>query len=181
MAETPNTQQVDLVHKLFMKHSGALRGFILALLPDLALVDDLLHEVFLIVTEKANGFTEGTNYLAWVKAMARFKVLEAIRLRRTNLRTLSSEVVEVLCTSSPDVEIDDIQVQAIRSCIRNLSKSTKTLIDMRYRLECKPSEIAQRIGWKVQSVSVELSKARELLRRCLYRKLGLPALHSRQD
>jgi DNA-directed RNA polymerase specialized sigma24 family protein len=44
---------------------------------------------------------------------------------------------------------------------------------LRYRLECKPAEIAQRIGWQAQSVSVELSRARDMLRRCLQRKLGL--------
>jgi RNA polymerase sigma-70 factor (ECF subfamily) len=167
------TPQIDLVHKLFMKHTGELRGFILALLPDLVLVDDLLHEVFLIATEKAANYQDGTNYLAWVKAMARFKVLEAIRLRRSTVETLSPEVLEVLFVAAPDIEADEVQVHAIRSCIQNLSKSSKTLIDMRYRLECKPAEIANRIGWTVQSVSVELSKARDVLRKCLQRKLGI--------
>lgn len=171
MATTAGNVQIEQVHKLFLQHSGELRGFILALLPDTELAGDLLHEVFLLATEKAGQYREGTNFLAWVKAMARFKVLEAVRFRRSRAAVFSAEVIESLCEAAPDAGIDEAQIAAIRSCIDDLPKRSKTLIDLRYRLECKPAEIAQRIGWQAQSVSVELSRARDMLRRCLQRKL----------
>jgi RNA polymerase sigma-70 factor (ECF subfamily) len=173
MTEPPNNGHVDCVHKLFLKHDGALRGFLRALVPDADLADDLLHEVFLLATEKADSFREGTSYLAWLKAIARFKVLEAARAQRSRVPLLSPEVIESLCAAAPDVEVDELRLRSIRSCIDNLPRRGKTLIDMRYRLECKPAEIARRIGWQVQSVSVELSRTREMLRECLQRKLRL--------
>jgi RNA polymerase sigma-70 factor (ECF subfamily) len=173
MATSADNSQIEQVHKLFLQHSGELRGFILALLPDTELAGDLLHEVFLLATEKAGQYQEGTNFLAWVKAMARFKVLEAVRFRRSRGATFSAEVIESLCASAPESGLDEAQLAAIRSCIESLPTRSRTLVDLRYRLECKPAEIAQRIGWQAQSVSVELSRARDMLRRCLQRKLGV--------
>jgi RNA polymerase sigma-70 factor, ECF subfamily len=166
-------QQIELVHKLFLKHDGELRGFIRALLPDANLASDVLHEVFLLVTAKADSYQDGTNFLGWIKAIARLKVLEAARAHRNRAELLSPEVIGSLFAAEPEAEMDEAQVIAIRSCIHNLPRRAKTLIDMRYRLECKPAEIARRIGWQAQSVSVELSRTRDALRRCLQRKLGL--------
>lgn len=172
MDTSASSHQVELVHKLFLKHDGELRGFIRALVPDADLAGDLLHEVFLLITAKADSYEDGTNFLGWLKAIARLKVLEAARSRRSRAELLSPEVMESLCEVAPEAELDEAQLLAIRSCIHDLPKRAKTLIDMRYRLECKPAEIARRIGWQPQSVSVELSKTREALRRCLRRKLG---------
>jgi RNA polymerase sigma-70 factor, ECF subfamily len=165
-------RQIELVHKLFLKHDGELRGFIRALLPDADLASDVLHEVFLLVTAKADSYQDGTNFLGWLKAIARLKVLEAARAKRSRAELLSPEVIESLCAAAPEAEMDEAQLIAIRSCIHYLPRRAKTLIDMRYRLECKPAEIAKRIGWQVQSVSVELSRTRDALKRCLQRKLG---------
>jgi RNA polymerase sigma-70 factor (ECF subfamily) len=173
METSAPTRQVELVHKLFLKHDGELRGFIRALVADADLAADVLHEVFLLVTAKADSYQDGTNFLGWLKAIARLKVLEAARARRSRAELLSPEVIESLCAAAPEAEMDETQLIAIRSCIHNLPRRAKTLIDMRYRLECKPAEIAKRIGWQTQSVSVELSKTREALRRCLQRKLGM--------
>ena len=172
MENSGNSAQVQHVHKLFLQHHGELRGFILALLPDYHLANDLVHEVFLLATAKADSFREGTNFFAWVKAMARLKVLETARLRRANALFLSDEVIELLCTATPESGANERQVEAIRSCVQALPSRAKTLIDLRYRLECKPAEIASRIGWQAKSVYVELSRARDLLRECLQRKLA---------
>ncbi len=173
MNPSARNQQVSLVHRLFLEHDSELRGFIRALVRDPGLAGDLLHEVFLVASAKAATYEEGSNFLSWVKAIARLKVLEAARAQRSRVELLSPEVIELLCVSAPEERIDDARLAAIRSCLRDLPRRAKTLIDMRYRLECKPADIARRIGWQVQSVSVELSRARAALRRCMQHKLRI--------
>jgi len=173
MAVQSNSPQVDTVHKLFLKHAAELRGFILALLPDPEVAGDVLHDVFLLVTAKAGSFEEGTNFLAWTKSMVRLKVLEALRARRAGSQCLSAEVIEGLCEAMPEQKVDDRRLDAIRTCMQQLPQRSKTLIDLRYRLECKPAEIARRIGWQAKSVYVELSRARDMLRQCLQKKLQM--------
>ena len=72
-------EQVE-VQKQFLLNSSLIHGFIYSLYPS-AEADDLLQEVFLVVTEKAEEFRPGTDFLAWVRKVARYKVLEHCGLR----------------------------------------------------------------------------------------------------
>src|SRR5438132_12137517 len=78
------------VLQLFVKHQLALRAFILSLEPNFTDAEDLLQEVFLVITRKANEFQEGTNFLAWGCTIARFKLMELLR-RRAKSQALSEE------------------------------------------------------------------------------------------
>src|SRR5215469_17156992 len=53
------------IQQLFVKHQLGLRAFILSLEPNFTDAEDLLQEVFLVVTRKAAEFEEGTNFFAW--------------------------------------------------------------------------------------------------------------------
>src|SRR5580698_266775 len=59
------------VQQLFVKHQLGLRAFILSLEPNFTDAEDLLQEVFLVITRKANDFREGTNFFAWACTIAR--------------------------------------------------------------------------------------------------------------
>ena len=63
------------VQQLFVKHQLALRAFILSLEPNFTDAEDLLQEVFLVITRKANEFEEGTNFFAWGCTIARYKLI----------------------------------------------------------------------------------------------------------
>jgi RNA polymerase sigma-70 factor (ECF subfamily) len=54
------------VQQLFVKHQSRIKAFILSLQPDFSEADDILQEVFLVVTRKAIEFKEGSNFMAWV-------------------------------------------------------------------------------------------------------------------
>ena len=59
------------VQQLFVRHQSVLKGFILSLQPDFTEADDILQEVFLVVTQKVDSFVVGTNFLAWARQIAR--------------------------------------------------------------------------------------------------------------
>ena len=44
------------VQQLFVKHQGALKRYILSLVPDFADADDVLQRVFLTVSDKADDY-----------------------------------------------------------------------------------------------------------------------------
>src|SRR5438270_9490379 len=89
------------VQQLFVKHQLGLRAFILSLEPNFTDAEDLLQEVFLVITRKANEFKEGTNFFAWGCTIARFKLMELLR-RRAKSQALSEEVIEALCAVEPE-------------------------------------------------------------------------------
>jgi len=171
-ADAP-TDPRDLVHALFVQYSSELRGFIVALLPDISRADDVFQETFLTVSAKAATFQPGTNFLAWACTIARYKILEAGRGRPGAPLPFSEEVLESLCASMPEPQREDRELQLLQECLQELHPHSQRAMELRYEQGHKPAEIARRLGWTAESVYVVLSRARALLRECVERKLTL--------
>lgn len=158
------------VQGLFIQYQGAVRGFVLSMIPDFSIADDVVQETFLTVTKKAQSFEIGTSFAAWVKTIARYKALEALRARR--FETLSEDVLAALCTEPREFAGDsDDRLALLRGCIAQLPPQARRSIDYRYQNEHKPPQIASLMGCTVQSVNVTLSRARTFLRECVQRKM----------
>lgn len=170
MARSNRSKQTRLVEQLFVKHVATIRGFIEAFLPDFNQAEDALQECFLTVAAKADAFDEGSNFLAWVMAIARFKVLESLRQPWANTCSLSPEVIDALAAEAPADDPADDARKLLQECVDELAPRAKEVIDLRYGEACKPAEIARRLNWTPESVYVALSRARSLLRDCIERK-----------
>src|SRR3954469_21802186 len=128
---TPLSEKTVRVQQLFVKHQLAVRAFILSLEPNFTDAEDLLQEVFLVVTRKASQFEEGTNFFAWACTIARYKLLESIR-RRSRAQDLSEEVVEALCAVEPAEHFEDDRVTALQSCLELLAPKARQMMYLRY-------------------------------------------------
>ena len=169
----PIPEPVRSVQSLFIRHTAALRGYVLALVPDLDRAEDIVQEVFLVVTEKAADFEPGTDFLAWVTTIARYKVLEAVRAAGRQAGSLSPSVVEALAACAPtDGEAESAAVSALAGCLDELAPRARLVIDLRYRENLKPAAIAKKIDWTPNAVSVALSRARASLRQCVEARLA---------
>ncbi len=173
ISEEPREDPREHVNALFVHFSPEIRGFILALLPDMARADDVFQETFLTASRKASDFKPGTNFLAWACTIARYKVLEAGRSRNRLLQPLSDEVLEVLCAVVPEPEREEHELKALNACLEGLHPHSKQAMELRYEQGLKPAEIARRLGWTAESVYVVLSRTRAALRECVGRKLKL--------
>lgn len=163
-----------LVQKLFLRHSLILQGFIQSLLPDRSVAEDVLHEVFLVLTEKASSFTPGTNFLAWARAVAYRKTLQAIEARGREAHALPLEALEKLAESSEsDVFVEDWEERrsALRYCLEKLGSGARRMLRLHYFEGFGVSEVADRVGWGRSSVSVAMSRARKALRVCVRKRM----------
>lgn len=174
MSDTEISHQ-DYVNGLFIKHSPQIRGFILSVLPNMSRTDDVLQETFLTVTAKADDFTCGTNFVAWACRIARFKVLEEFKRNRKSDCTLAPEVIEAVCAMQPDHadERREEQLSVLQECIDSLAPHTRRAIELRYARAHSTPEIAEILGWSVDSIYVVLSRARDTLQKCINEKLGV--------
>jgi len=173
---TASVEKTMRVQQLFVKHQLGLRAFILSLEPNFTDAEDLLQEVFLVVTRKANEFEEGTNFFAWACTIARYKLLELLR-RRARSQALSEEVIEALCTVEPEHHFDDSRVVILQHCLEQLAPKARQMMYLRYYGEHTPSQIARLVSWTPNAVRVALSRARTVLQECLERKIrqeGVP-------
>ncbi|MGC3988490.1 MAG: sigma-70 family RNA polymerase sigma factor [Chthoniobacteraceae bacterium] len=160
--------QVAHVQGLFVQHLPALRGFVLSLVSNYSLVDDIVQETFIAVTTKAGDFTRGTNFRAWAWTIARYKALQAIEKQGAANEHLSPEVIEALCAheSAQDWPREELLNQ-LGDCLHRLAPKARQAIELRYLQAQRPPEIAQAMKWTVDAVHVVLARARMALRDCV--------------
>ena len=162
------------VQQLFVQHQQQLRAFVVALAPDFATADDAMQETFIEVSRKASEFQMDSNFQAWVRSIAKFKVLSALRDRQRADQRLADDVVEALAASAP---IDghegqhESSVSQLRICLDQLAPVARELVRLRYFGEHLPEAIAQLRAQSVNAINVTLARARVTLRECLERHL----------
>lgn len=167
-----HTQQVQ---QLFVRHAGLLHGFIASLCGDLVLAEDILQEVFLVVSQRADDFTIGSDFPAWARAIARFKTMELLRARKRERQMLGVETLALLETDAPSLETWQQERDALAGCIGKLTTAQHALMSMAYGEGHSPQQIAAARSQSPEVVHVLLSRVRRILRDCVLRRLGLLA------
>jgi len=160
------------VEKLFLTHSGSIKGFINALLRDRTLVEDVLQETFLTVCAKREAYTAGTNFIAWACTIARYKVLEALRKNARTELNLSSAVIEALAAEVPTEDQRETTLKHLEACLQKLPQHSRQVIELHYYETCDARQIAGKLSLTLASVYVALSRARTMLRRCVAGKMA---------
>jgi RNA polymerase sigma-70 factor (ECF subfamily) len=174
------SERTSSVQRLFVQHAAPLRGFIVALAPNLAMADDVFQETFLTITAKADAFDVQRDFLAWACGVARMKLMEAGRRVAKQGRPLSDEVLEALSASQPSAEPEENRLRYLAECLPKLSPQSRRIVDLCYQQGHKPAEIARRIEWTVEAVYVALSRSRAVLRQCVDRKMAAEGVPSEE-
>ena len=114
----PITSHTIRVQQLFLQHHQAVRTFVFSLLPDFAAAEDVIQETFLVVTEKADDYQEGSNFVAWACVIARFELLKS---RRKYARLMfTPEVIDVMADDLPIEQFSERRLQILRDCLHQL-------------------------------------------------------------
>lgn len=169
MSELDHISEVQL---LFVKHYSSVKAYIHSLVRDSHAVDDIVQNVFLIVTSKAETFTLGTNFIAWVFTIARFEVLRYFEKSKRNRLKFSNDLLEQMLVDAPEDLAGHPRRIALGVCLESLSPKIKEMMRLRYEEGQKPKKIAEELGWTPESVSVAMSRSRKKLRHCIERRMA---------
>lgn len=167
----PSVNPLAHVQENFVRHILPLRGFVLGLVPQRHLADDIVQETFLTACQKAHTYQPGTNFRAWIYTIARYKVLAALKRTAGNSQFLHDDVAELLADEHVEDESVSERVAALDECVSRLANSAHRAVVLRYAENLGPTEIAERMGWSVNALNVALSRARVFLRRCVEQNL----------
>lgn len=160
-----SNESVLAVHQLFVRHQSALKAFVLALWPNYTEAEDVMQEVFLVITRKAHEFIPDSNFLSWARTIARYEILAA---QRRKYRLQSNEaVLEALEADCPEDLGVDRRLEALKRCIEKLPPKSQEIMRLRYHNNYGPNEIATLLQRSVNSINVALAKARVALRECV--------------
>jgi RNA polymerase sigma-70 factor, ECF subfamily len=149
---------------LFGRHRVALYRWLLRLVRDEALAEDLLSDVFLDVWRQAAAFEARSSVSTWLLAIARYKALSA-RRRRTDAE-LDDKVAGTVADPADNPEIvlqkKHWAVQ-LRQSLASLSPEHGEVIDLVYYHDKSVREVAEIVGVAEATVKTRMFYARRKL------------------
>ena len=166
-----NNLKVNQFVELLTSHQSRIHSYVLALAPNFNDADDIMQETSKMMWNKFHEFEIGTDFLAWGRRIAYYRVLEYRRKRSRN-KTIrfSDEVVQVLeADSRVHQDRSREYMTSLQDCVGKLPGKDRDLVSLRYDHNLKVKEIARRLGRSVQSVYQNLARVHELLLACVQR------------
>ena len=159
------------------RYQEPVRAWMAAHCPPGGDVDEVAQRTFLAAFTRIAEFQEGTNFGAWLFAIARFQLLtETTRLRRladyhTRFgRDLLSRELERR-VQEPD-ETTAARLHYLRECLEAIAESGRQFIAWRYTDGLPLQEIAARTGRSVAPIKKQLWLLRQKLQQCIENKLA---------
>ena len=149
---------------LFARHQVRVYRFVLRLVRDQSVAEELVGEVFLDVWRQAGRFEARSTASTWLLAIARYKALSALR-RRTDQELDDDKVATIEDPGdSPEVSVlKKNKGEVLRQCLTALTPEHREIIDLVYYHEKSVEEVAQIVGIGENTVKTRMFYARKRL------------------
>ena len=149
---------------LFGRHRVPLYRWLLRLVGDEALAENLLSDVFLDVWRQAAAFEARSSVSTWLLAIARYKALSA-RRRRPDAE-LDEKVASRVADPADDPEValqKKTRAELLRHSLARLSPEHGEVIDLVYFHGKSVKEVAEIVGIAEATVKTRMFYARKKL------------------
>jgi RNA polymerase sigma-70 factor (ECF subfamily) len=149
-------------------HRARLLGYIRAIVRDPVLAEDVFQNVSVVVVGKCEAAGGEAGFLTWVRRVARYEALNAVRKRAAEPVTLDADVLDLI-----DAEWDRRDARpadaldALEACLDRLTPRARRAVEARYAHGRSGAELAAELGCGVGSVYVTLSRIYARLRECM--------------
>ena len=149
---------------LFARHQVRVYRFVLRLVRDQSVAEELVGEVFLDVWRQAGRFEARSTASTWLLAIARYKALSALR-RRTDQELDDDKVATIEDPGdSPEVAVlKKNKGDVLRQCLTALTPEHREIVDLVYYHEKSVEEVAQIVGIGENTVKTRMFYARKRL------------------
>jgi len=152
------------MHTLYARHNVRVYRFILRIVRDTSLAEDLVSQVFLDVWRTAGQFEGRSQVSTWLLSIARFKALTSLRQRK--FEDIDQDDVREIAdgTDTPEASLDRSNTSAIlRACVAKLSPAHREIINLVYYHEKSVEEVGEIIGIPQSTVKTRMFYARKHL------------------
>jgi RNA polymerase sigma-70 factor (ECF subfamily) len=149
---------------LFARHHVRLYRFVLRLVSNEAVAEDLVSDTFLDVWRQAGAFKARSAASTWLLGIARLKALSALRRRSANELDGAAAGAVADPADNPEVAIQRKDTgEILRACVTMLSREHREIIDLVYYHEKSIDEVVGIVGIPRNTVKTRLFYARKLL------------------
>lgn len=172
----PPSQEAESRKRLMLlmtRHQRQIFAYIYTLVPDRHDAEDLLQETSVVICEKFEEFTPGTDFVAWACQIAWWRIRYARQKYARAKVIFDDEVLEAVAhTASTMREELDERHEALALCLQKLPSRDRELVLTRYEPGCGVAEAAERSGRSMEAAYKALNRLRKLLHDCVAHELA---------
>jgi RNA polymerase sigma-70 factor (ECF subfamily) len=144
---------------LYARHHVGVFRFVVRIVHDESMAEDLISEVFLDVWRQADRFEGRSAVSTWLMSIARFKALSARRRRKD--AELGDKIEATIADPADDPAVT--LEKKLRHALTKLSAEHREIIDLVYYHEQSVDETAQVLGIPAATVKTRMFYARKKL------------------
>ena len=164
---------------LMTRHQRQIFAYIYTLVPDRHDAEDLLQETSLVICEKFDEFTPGTDFVAWACQIAWWRIRYSRQKFARSKVVFDDEVLAAVAQTAGEMarELDE-RHEALALCLKKLPTRDRELVLTRYEPGSNVGEAARRSGRSLDAAYKALNRLRKLLHDCVTNQLGHGETHA---
>lgn len=155
---------------IYHSHYASVRKFILAMVKDQWVADDLIQETFIKVQKNLHQVRETSKLSSWIFRIAHNLCQDHFRKagRLSRQEQVITERSEIFSEPMFPKSLEQQQMgECVQDKIRLLPESYQTVLILFDMMECSHQEIAEILDISVENVKVRLHRARKKLKTIL--------------
>lgn len=166
---------VEAFARVIEPSQAYVRAFIASFIADENDVNDLAQETFVFAYEHLMEYEAGTNFLAWLKAIARNKVMSHQRRGRQKRDSQRQFLVDRMLQRAVDLSPDGAEdrVSALDCCMGQLPKEQRTFLMSVTGRSSTLEEWSAEAGLAADVVRKRISRLYAALRDCIEHRLAI--------
>jgi RNA polymerase sigma-70 factor (ECF subfamily) len=172
MSAEPHNAE-ELIVGLIARHQPEIHRYVLSLLPDRMLADDVVQETNLVLWRKAAEYDPAQPFLPWALTIALYQIKAARRDAGRDRHVFDDSLVELLAAECREEQHGDLE-QALEKCLQELPERQRKLILERYAPGSSVQDLAAARKQTPTALSLSLMRIRKALETCIERKLATP-------
>ncbi len=158
----------DALAVLYGQTSGRLMAVLLRLLRRRELAEEVLHDVYLRVWERAKSFDPARgSALGWLVAVARNTALDHFRRHRREVVGIEDMDLTVVEPAGPDLAMASAARRALQACLERLEPEPRRCVLLAYQHGLTYEEMAARLDRPIGTVKSWVRRSLSRLRLCL--------------
>jgi RNA polymerase sigma-70 factor (ECF subfamily) len=149
---------------LYARHSVRVYRFLVRLVGDVMVAEDLVSDVFFDVWQQAGRFEARSSVSTWLLSIARNKAFSTFRKRRdVELDMTWAGSIEDEADTPETVAQKASKSAVLQRCLRELSLDHREVIDLVYYHERSVAEVSEILGIPESTVKTRMFYARKRL------------------
>lgn len=168
-----NAVQQSRFAEIYITNQERLKGYVYSLVPNWNDAEEVFQRTSLLLWRKWEQFDGQREFLPWAFGFARLEAKRFLSERNRQSRMLSASAMDELDTVIVEHgDALDERLAALEHCVKQLPAQQRSMLWASYSQSGNVENVGKSFGISANSVYKRLRKIRELLHRCIDRRLA---------